>query len=511
MTNPAVAKRMLITYAICIPVAALMGFLLTNPLDYGTLGFIGLVLLLLVSPILIKWHYPLMVFALGCPMVCFFLVGRPPLGQVMVLLSLGLAIVERTTNSEKRFISVPVMIWPLVFIFGVVVMTAKLTGGIGFHSLGGDTGGGQKYLAVFVGIATYFALSSQKIPRARWKFYLGLYVLSGLAGVFSDLFPVLPSPLNLINLLFPPSISLDKDMVLGTSRLGALSGAFGIVPTYLLARYGLRGIFGTSRLWRPVLFLVCVALTMLGGFRSVVSWYALLIILMLFLEGLHRTRVAALLVIIGLMGAMLLGVFSDRLPFTFQRALCFLPFNWQTEAVMDAQASSDWRHGIWRAMWPKVPGYLLLGKGFALNAEDYQNIGTGAFANIRASHLDASEEALAISSDFHSGPLSTLIPFGLWGAIGMIWLMAATIFCLYRNYKYGGAELQVFNAYLLACGLALMFNFFFIFGAVPNDVNGLARLAGLSVAMNWGVARRPVQPSVNPLIKPRPLPTPQPA
>lgn len=511
MTNPAVAMRMLITYAICIPVAVLMGYLLTNPLDYGTMGFIGLVLLLLVSPIFIKWHYPIMVFGLGCPMTCFFLIGSPPLSQVVVLISLGLAVVERTTNSEKRFLNVPAMTWPLLFIFGVVFMTAKLTGGIGFHALGGDTGGGKKYLAVFAGVATYFALVSQKIPRARWKLYLALYLLAGFAGVFSDLFPVLPSPLNLINLLFPPSVSLDENVVVGTTRLGALSGAFGIVPTYLLARHGLRGIFWTDRLWRPVLFLACLALTMLGGFRSVVSWYALLIVLMLFLEGLHRTRVTALLVMICLMGAMLLGVFSERLPYTFQRALCFLPFKWQTEAVMNAQGSSDWRHGIWRAMWPKVPEYLLLGKGFALSQEDYQNIGNGAFSQIRNSHLDASEEPLAISSDFHNGPLSTLIPFGLWGGIGMIWLMATTIFCLYRNYKYGDAELRVFNAYMLACGLALIFNFFFIFGAFPNDVNGLARLAGFSIAMNWGVARRPVQPSVNQLIKPRPLPAPQPA
>lgn len=511
MTNPAVAMRMLITYAICIPVAVLMGYLLTNPLDYGTMGFIGLVLLLLVSPIFIKWHYPIMIFGLGCPMTCFFLIGSPPLSQVVVLLSLGLAIVERAINSEKRFISVPAMTWPFVFIFGAVWLTAKLTGGIGFHTLGGDTGGGKKYLAVFVGVATYFALSSQKIPRARWKLYLGLYILTGLTAMISDLFPILPSPLNLINLLFPPSISLDKEVVLGTTRLGALGAAGNIIPTYLLARYGLRGIFSAKHLWRPLLFMVGFLLALLGGFRTTVLWFALLVSIMLFLEGLHRTRVAALLVLIGLMGAMLLGVFSNRLPYTFQRALCFLPFKWQTEAVMDAQASSDWRHGIWRAMWPKVPEYLLLGKGFTLSQADYQNIGTGTFSQLRNSHLDASEETLAISSDFHNGPLSTLIPFGLWGAIGMIWLMAATIFCLYRNYRYGDAELRVFNGYLLACGLALVFNFFFIFGAFPNDVNGLARLAGLSVAMNWGVARRPAQASVNPLIKPRPLPAPQPA
>ena len=59
MTNPAAAIRALITYAICIPLAMLVGYMLCNPLDYGALGFFGLVAMLIVSPILIKWNYQL--------------------------------------------------------------------------------------------------------------------------------------------------------------------------------------------------------------------------------------------------------------------------------------------------------------------------------------------------------------------------------------------------------------------------------------------------------------------
>jgi len=507
MTNPAVAMRMLITYAICVPLAILIGYLLTNPLDYGTLGFIGLVALILVSPVLIKWHYQIMVFGLGCPMVCFFLVGKPPLMQVMVILSLGIAIVERTINSEKRFLRAPVMTWPLLYILGMVVVTAQLTGGIGLHALGGDTGGGKKYITLFVGVAIYFALVSQKIPRERWKFYLMLYMLTGLTGVISDLFPVLPSPLNLINLLFPPAMATDQDVIIGTTRLRAFSAAFSIMPAYLLARYGLRGIFMAGRLWRPILFSAGFILTMLGGYRSFLGTFAMLCFLMLFLEGLHYTRLSALLVLGGVLGALLLGAFSDKLPFTFQRAMSFLPFKWETEAVMDAQGSSEWRYAIWRATWPKVPGYLLLGKGFALSQEDYQNIGQGAFAALGTSHIDAAEDTLAISSDFHSGPLSTLIPFGIWGAIGIVWLMAATVFVLLRNYWYGDAELRIFNAYMLASCVSSIISFFFIFGAFQNDVGSFAKFAGFSIAMNWGVARRPAKAASNPLIKPaKPLP-----
>src|SRR6202051_4367682 len=100
---------MLITYAVCIPMAILVGYLLTDPLNYGTLGLFALIALVLLSPLVIKWHYPLLVFGLSSPIYCFFLKGNPPLAQVVVMLSLGIAIIDRTINSEKRFISVPVM------------------------------------------------------------------------------------------------------------------------------------------------------------------------------------------------------------------------------------------------------------------------------------------------------------------------------------------------------------------------------------------------------------------
>lgn len=48
MTNPANAMRMLITYVIIIPLAILVGYLLTDPLDFGTLGFFGLITILLL-------------------------------------------------------------------------------------------------------------------------------------------------------------------------------------------------------------------------------------------------------------------------------------------------------------------------------------------------------------------------------------------------------------------------------------------------------------------------------
>jgi hypothetical protein len=351
------------------------------------------------------------------------------------------------------------------------------------------------------------------IPRNKWKWYLALYLLPAVFGVISDLYFYLPSPLNYINLLFPPVSSVDPGESFDSIRFRATAGAAAAVPIYLLARYGLRGIFLERKLWRPILFFAFMALSLLGGFRNVFGYYGLMMILMFFLERLHRTRLFPALLLLGVVGSLVLAIFSDKLPYTIQRSMCFLPLKWRTDVLMDAEASSEWRFRIWRDTWPKVPEHLLLGKGYSLSQEDYQGMGQGTFAKFQASHIDASDESLAISMDYHSGPLSTLMPFGLWGGIEMLWLMAATLLVVYRNYRYGFPELQTFNTYMLAQCISAIIIFLFVFGAFESDVGNFAKIAGFSLAMNWGMAKAPRRVVASPLaqgsVKPLPASAPQ--
>ena len=64
--------------------------------------------------------------------------------------------------------------------------------------------------------------------------------------------------------------------------------------------------------------------------------------------------------------------------------------------------------------------------------EDTEMLGHTAFQSI-----DESQQGLAISSDFHNGPLSVIIPLGIWGVIAVLWLMIAGIWVTYCNYRYG--------------------------------------------------------------------------
>ena len=511
MINPTGAMRMLITYAVCIPVAIVVGYLLTDPLDYGTLGFLGLLIAILVSPIFIRWYYPILLFGLACPAICFFIIGKPPLSQVVVIISLMVAVTERILNSEKKFIKVPAMTWALLFIAATVYMTAELNGGIGLHSLGGDTGGGRKYIDIFIGVGVYFALTSQIIAPRRRNLYLMLSMLPGLLGMISNLFPFLPSPLNEINLLFPPTMNFDQDISIGTTRLTTFSFAISTIMFYMLARYGLRGIFSARYPWRGLFFVASFLLSMLGGYRNTLAGMVLTLTLIFFLDGLHRTRLLPVIILGGILGFAVLATCSNKLPYTFQRSMSFLPLKWDQAVILDAQGSSEWRFRIWRAVWPQVPEHLLLGKGCVITKEDYEMIGNGQFATSQAAHMDASEEALALSGDYHSGPLSTLIPFGIWGVIGILWLMGATYFVVYRNYKFGDPELRTFNIYMLATCISSIIGFFFVFGAFTGAIGGYGGMAGFSLAMNGGLAKRPAKTVSNPRIKPLSAESPHPA
>jgi hypothetical protein len=178
---------------------------------------------------------------------------------------------------------------------------------------------------------------------------------------------------------------------------------------------------------------------------------------------------------------------------------------------MDADGSRKWREDIWADTWPKVPDYLLLGKGYALSKGDFLMMGDGVFANGAEMNMDKSMTALAISGDYHNGPLSTLMPFGFWGAMSFFWVTLAGLYVMYRNYKYGDPELKTVNTFLMVLFIQRFIGFFILFGSYSGDIGEFAKLAGFSIALNWGVSAAKPQAVVTQRIKPLPRPRLQPA
>jgi hypothetical protein len=492
MTNAPAILKSLVVYAICVPLAMFVGYMLTDPLEYSTFAYAGVLGLMLAFPLLLRWHYGLLLFSLNASMYLPFMKGRPDVWIVMVALSLGISVVERALSSQAHFVRVGQISWAFICMLGVIYMTAKLTGGMGLRSLGSEVYGGRKYIWLIIGILSYFAVTARRIPPERANWYVGLFILGGLTSFIGDLYPITPPPLHFIFWIFPPASSELGSFSVGTTRLGGVAGAAATFAFWLVARYGLRGIFLSGKTWRPVLFAAATLMIFLGGFRIKILAYCFVLGLLFVMEGLHRTRALLVILLGGILGMVLIFPLAPHLPYTAQRILSVLPVDISPEARDSAESSTEWRINMWKAVLPQVPRYLLVGKGYAITMEDFEIMGRdSAFHSV-----DASQQGLALSGDYHNGPLSVIIPFGIWGVIVFLWVVIAGMRVMYCNYRHGDASLRTVNAYFLAFSLYIFLRFLFVYGSLTNDLTYFASTIGFSVALNGGVCRpapRPLQ------------------
>jgi len=126
---------------LCLPLAVLIGYLLAEPLESGSLAVVIFVFSVLAVPILLKWHHSLLVITWNATINPFFLPGRPYLWMVVALVSLLLGVLNRATDPHFRFILVPSVTRPLLVFLGVVIATCMMTGGFGLQIFGSSTYG----------------------------------------------------------------------------------------------------------------------------------------------------------------------------------------------------------------------------------------------------------------------------------------------------------------------------------------------------------------------------------
>jgi len=470
-----------------LPLAILIGYFLAEPLELGSIAVVVMVLSLLCVPLMMRWYYPLLVFSWNAAITPIFLPGRPAAWTLLAFAGLVIALLSRAVNAKLRFLSEPTITRPLLLLVAVVIGTAMLTGGIGVRVLGSATYGGRKYFGMMAAAAGYFVLTSRRIPPERAGFYVALFFLSGMTDALADLAYAFGGRFRFLLSIFSAEYAADQsavDEAIGLRNptmvrwggLGWLAGAF---YTWLLARYGVRGLLDLNRPWRLMLLLLSVTFGLAGGFRSFVVLFVLTWGILFYIEGLHRTRYLPALLGASLLVGVILLPQANKLPLVIQRSLSFLPGKFDALAVESAKVSTDWRIEMWKQVLPEVPRYLFRGKGFALDANDlYLAIESGN--RFRSESLSGT----IVSGDYHNGPLSVLIPFGIYGFIAFVWFLVAGLRVLHRNYKHSSPDLRNINALLLAAFSSHAFFFFVGFGSLHSDLATFTGFLGLGVALN---------------------------
>jgi hypothetical protein len=371
-----------------------------------------------------------------------------------------------------------------------VLITAQQTGGIHARALGSGAWGAMRYFLVLGAIAGYFAFVSQPIAPHRAKLMAALFFLSGVTSVFPVLIALGGPGLQSLLVMFGQTSIVASETTVFSMDLQRFVGATFMseaVCWFMMLRFGIRGILDWHRPWRFLTFAVMFALGLLGGFRSFLILFGVVSLFQFYFEGLFRSRFFLWFSLAGVLGTTLLFAFSDQLPGAVQRSISFLPVQIDPAIRRDATGTLDWRVEMWRETLPLVPRYLLLGKGYNFDGTDYDLTMKGAERGIFRSY-----DAAMISSDYHQGILTLIIPFGIWGVLAFLAFCAASLRVLYRNYRCSPPEFRLINTFLLSCFIGRLLFYLTFYGEFDIDLMVFTGLVGMSLSLNGGVRQEAV-------------------
>jgi O-Antigen ligase len=488
MTNNPAIVRSLLVYVVCLPVAIFLGFLLSDPLAKQNVIWFAVGILLLLLPLLLRWYHAWLITIWNMTITFIYLPGLLPGWMPMACIAFAVAVGHYVMNRERKFLPSGSVSVSLVFLALIVFITAKIRGGLGFNALGDESIGGKRYLFIWVATLGYFALISQPVSPQKRRLYTTLFLLGALTSALNNLSTMI-GPLGSVLYIFFPGMNTASDLPMGLEnieRFGGLATACMSLIFVLVACYGIEGVLDLRKIWRPILFFSALVLSAFGGYRGIIVMVGMTLVLVFCFEGLLRSRLMPVAVIGAIVTGGLIVCFSDQFPLPVQRCLAFLPVKISPIAKMSADASSDWRIEMWKSVLPEIPRYLFLGKGLTFDANDmamYLTMGDQAGEVGGGSQL---------SADYHNGPLSVIIPFGIWGMLAFLWFVVASIRVLWKNYKYGDPDLRRINTFLLCYFIAKTIMFFAVFGGFYSDLVSFAGIVGLSISLNRGVATKSV-------------------
>lgn len=491
MANTFAVSRVQLIYVLCLPVAVLLGYLLTDPTETTGMAMVTLMIAALSVPLLMRWHHVALICTWNAAITPYFIPGRPYLWMLVAGTSLFFAILNRSSSIKARFSAVPSISWSLLALLVVVVLTAATRGGIGAKFLGSSNFGGKGYFYTLAAVIGYFALTSQRISKQHAGLLVAVFFLSNLTVLVPNLAYMGGSKLDFLYYFFPPDFALEQaigDYSINAQfvRIFGLTGASCGVFYWLLSQYGLRGVFDLTKPWRLALFGCALVACAYCGFRTIIVLFLLTTAVQFFLEGLFKPR--SILVACGLtvLIAALVLPNSEKLPFVVQRAISFLPVNINPAVKAAADYSSEWRFEMWRRLLPEVQRYFFLGKGYVFDSSEL----TFADENMRRGYVDQFTHAM-VAGDYHNGPLSLIIPFGIWGVLAFIAFTFASLRFLYRNYRYGDPDFKTINTFFLTYFIVRIIFFCGVFGGFYGDICVFAGVVGMSVSLNGTDAYEP--------------------
>lgn len=380
----------------------------------------------------------------------------------------------------------------LIYINLAYLATVYLRNPAGFWALQTSVVGGRPYFEIALAFGAYVILSRVQVTDFIAKAFPWFFLVPawgvGILDVVSRLSPQTGLALNsLYSGVGSGGIStaFQQDAQLGQTRMTGLLGAGMSSILALAAKYSPITLVSPLYPVRVVMLGIALGAIFLSGFRS-----ALLFAMMaLFLSALLRRQIKDLWVFAGISIFGLIAVISMQgsmvqFPLTMQRALSWLPGDWNQEAVADAQGSSQWRFEMWGWAWndDRILRDRTWGQGFGLSLDDMNLVAASMMAGQSGSSLlgGSDRESFMIMGSFHSGPLSTIKYIGVVGLALYYPLMCYMAVVAWRLCKRARETTALTLALFVAIPVIYEpFNFVVVFGGLDSNYPQLLFWAGL--------------------------------
>jgi len=375
----------------------------------------------------------------------------------------------------------PAILWiPLAGVLAVLVYHWISSGDIGIKFLGGSGWGGRRYFKVALAALSMPLLAS--FPGMRLR-DLQLVPLAYFLGSFVDIVPDLlttfvPATAPLVWRVYSGvNLSEYGDVLKGNfageqaiTRFGTLAklgAALGLVTLcYVPARTWLN----PNRLWAFPVVLFGGLLCAMSGFRNTIFRYGLSV-----MAGLYATlRFKSFVVIPLVAGGALAVAFTQgkgfEYPMQIQRALAFLPGDWDFKAINETEGSSKWRKKIDELFYKEYFGQApVLGQGYHFDP-NLAKTDTDVYLAIAARQAAAGDEFADVRRFIeqrmpHEGPVHILLVTGLVGMVFFVGYCAALLLFSFSSVlRTPPREVTPIQIWSVALLLPNVLGFFIVFG-----------------------------------------------
>jgi hypothetical protein len=366
---------------------------------------------------------------------------------------------------------------PLIFFISISAIAAIILyheHDMGLRSMGNGRQGARGALFILLSSLAYLCgVSVDSLPPrflARFPLYCILVsLISNIPFFVTTFLPRTVPYFYLITDNVNGSAYLNDVDGTGVIESGGQAAAGTAITVYLLSYYPIGTWWRPNRWWVVLLAAISLYMVVNGGYRSMLVGYGFIVTIAICSHYSWRALVIIPIVVLGL--SVTIAAHDGHLihlPVSAQRALSFLPGDWDQEASQNAQDSIAFRERIQKTYASEYAGKSpLFGNGLSYDAGEFDEYGI----LMKVTYDPYYESKLFITGKmFHNGWLSVYDSIGYIGSalfvtlgLSLIWKSGQMVFAKGADHK---GLLFPLKIWLFANVLTTFVSYFAVFGDI---------------------------------------------